>query len=150
MTYESQTIFIIIRIHTFTIPAGVGERILIVRACLPVRNLVALLASLNYPFKGNLLLLMQYPGFHPFVACPRRDSSYMTDVTHECTMSQRRHQMSPRHPVPEAFQEHKPNYLKTPPQRCQVGVMQARYLPESTNDCIQLLVADDSNNQQLD
>jgi hypothetical protein len=62
----------------------------------------------------------------------------------------RRHQMSPRRLVPEAFQEHKPNYLKTPRRQCQVGVMHARFLPESTNDCIQLLVADDSNKQQLD
>jgi hypothetical protein len=89
----------------------------------------------------NQEALVQYPGFHSFVACPRQDSSYVTDVTHEFTMSLRRHQTSPRRPVPEAFQEHKPNCLRTPRRRCQVGVMHARCLPESTNDCIQLLVA---------
>jgi hypothetical protein len=93
---------------------------------------------------------VQYPGFHTVVAYPRRDSSNVTDIIHEYMMSLQRHQMSLRRLAPEAFQEHKPNHLKTPPRRCQVGVMHARCLPESTNDCIQLLVADDSNNQQLD
>jgi hypothetical protein len=72
---------------------------------------------------------VQYPGFHAFVAYPRRDSSNVTDVTHKFMMSLRCHQMSPRHLVPEAFQEHKPNYLKTPRRRCQVGVMHACCLP---------------------
>jgi hypothetical protein len=84
------------------------------------------------------------------VAYPRRDSSNVTDVTHESMMSLRRHQMSPRRLVPEAFQEHKPNYLKTPRRPRQVGVMHARFLPETTNNRIQLSVADDSNNQQQD
>jgi hypothetical protein len=63
------------------------------------------------------LRLVQYPGFHSFVAYPRRDSSYVTDVTHEFMMSLCPHQMSPRCLVPEAFQEHKPKHLRTPPQR---------------------------------
>jgi hypothetical protein len=48
---------------------------------------------------------VQYPGFHSFVAYSRRDSSYVTDVTHKFMMSLSRHQMSPRRLVPEAFQE---------------------------------------------
>jgi hypothetical protein len=46
---------------------------------------------------------LQYPGFHSFVACPRQDSSYVTDVTHEFMMSLCRHQMSLRCPVPKPF-----------------------------------------------
>jgi Transposase IS4 len=33
---------------------------------------------------------------------------------------------------------------------CHYDVIRCRFLPERTNDCIQLLVANDSNNQQLD
>jgi hypothetical protein len=78
--------------------------------------------------------LVQYPGFHSFVAYPRRDSSYVTDVTHKFMMQLCRHQMSPRRLVPEAFQEHKPKCLRTPRRRCQVGVMHARCLLQSTTN----------------
>jgi hypothetical protein len=100
--------------------------------------------------RALLQVIVQYPGFYTFVAYPRRDSSNVTDVTHKFMMSLRLHQMSPRHLVPEAFQEHKPNHFRTPPRRCQVGVMHTCCLPESMNDCIQLLVADQNNNQQLE